>query len=151
MSNTLNVMQTEVYLNTSPDVNKSSLWLKPINGKTSPLFPESTVWVNLPTKSAQVSMAKYLRRIFDSKVATLVIDLTAIQATSSGSMNIKFADFAALKAAMRVTEIQVDVAATEEEDEFFADLIGLVSAEEENKKAELEYQSPVKDDNDEPW
>lgn len=143
MSNTLNVMQTEVYLNTSPDVNKSSLWLKPINGKTSPLFPESTVWVNLPTKSAQVKMAKYLRSIFGSKVATLVIDLTAIQATSSGSMNIKFADFAALKAAMRVTDIQVDVAATEEEDEFFADLNGLV--------AELEYQSPVKDDNDEPW
>ena len=94
MSNTLNVMQTEVYLNTSPDVNKSSLWLKPINGKTSPLFPESTVWVNVPTKSALVKMAKYLRSIFGSKVATLVIDLTAIQATSSGSMNIKFADFA---------------------------------------------------------
>ena len=143
MSNTLNVMQTEVYLNTSPDVNKSSLWLKPISGKTSPLFPESTVWVNLPTKSAQVSMANFLRSIFGSKVATLVIDLTAIQATSSGSMNIKFADFAALKAAMRVTDKQVVVAATEEEDEFFTDLKGLV--------AELEFQSPVKDDNDEPW
>lgn len=143
MSNTLNVMQTEVYLNTSPDVNKSSLWLKPISGKTSPLFPESTVWVNLPTKSAQVSMANFLRSIFGSKVATLVIDLTAIQATSSGSMNIKFADFAALKAAMRVTDKQVVVAATEEEDEFFTDLNGLV--------AELEFQSPVKDDNDEPW
>lgn len=143
MSNTLNVMQTEVYLNTSPDVNKSSLWLKPISGKTSPLFPESTVWVNLPTKSAQVSMANFLRSIFGSKVATLVIDLTAIQATSSGSMNIKFADFAALKAAMRVTDKQVVVAATEEEDEFFTDLKGLV--------AELEFQSPVVDDNDEPW
>lgn len=143
MSNTLNVMQTEVYLNTSPDVNKSSLWLKPISGKTSPLFPESTVWVNLPTKSAQVSMANFLRSIFGSKVATLVIDLTAIQATSNGSMNIKFADFAALKAAMRVTDKQVVVAATEEEDEFFTDLNGLV--------AELEFQSPVKDDNDEPW
>ena len=143
MSNTLNVMQTEVYLNTSPDVNKSSLWLKPISGKTSPLFPESTVWVNLPTKSAQISMANFLRSIFGSKVATLVIDLTAIQATSSGSMNIKFADFAALKAAMRVTDKQVVVAATEEEDEFFTDLNGLV--------AELEFQSPVKDDNDEPW
>jgi hypothetical protein len=73
----------------------------------------------------------------------LVIDLTAIQATSNGSMNIKFADFAALKAAMRVTDKQVVVAATEEEDEFFSDLKGLV--------AELEFQSPVKDDNDEPW
>ena len=143
MSNTLNAMQTEVYLNTSPDVNKSSLWLKPISGKTSPLFPESTVWVNLPTKSAQVNMANFLREIFGKKVATLVIDLTAIQATSNGSMNIKFADFAALKAAMRVTDKQVVVATTEEEDEFFTDLLGLV--------AELEIQSPVKDDNDEPW
>jgi hypothetical protein len=143
MSDTLNAMQTEVYLNTSPDVNKSSLWLKPISGKTSPLFPESTVWVNLPTKSAQVNMANFLREIFGKKVATLVIDLTAIQATSSGSMNIKFADFAALKAAMRVTDKQVVVAATEEEDEFFTDLKGLV--------AELEFQSPVVDDNDEPW
>jgi hypothetical protein len=143
MSDTLNAMQTEVYLNTSPDVNKSSLWLKPISGKTSPLFPESTVWVNLPTKSAQVNMANFLREIFGKKVATLVIDLTAIQATSNGSMNIKFADFAALKAAMRVTDKQVVVAATEEEDEFFSDLKGLV--------AELEFQSPVKDDNDEPW
>jgi hypothetical protein len=143
MSDTLNAMQTEVYLNTSPDVNKSSLWLKPISGKTSPLFPESTVWVNLPTKSAQVNMANFLREIFGKKVATLVIDLTAIQATSNGSMNIKFADFAALKAAMRVTDKQVVVATTEEEDEFFSDLKGLV--------AELEFQSPVKDDNDEPW
>jgi hypothetical protein len=143
MSDTLNAMQTEVYLNTSPDVNKSSLWLKPISGKTSPLFPESTVWVNLPTKSAQVNMANFLREIFGKKVATLVIDLTAIQATSNGSMNIKFADFAALKAAMRVTDKQVVVATTEEEDEFFTDLLGLV--------AELEIQSPVKDDNDEPW
>jgi hypothetical protein len=143
MSDTLNAMQTEVYLNTSPDVNKSSLWLKPISGKTSPLFPESTVWVNLPTKSAQVNMANFLREIFGKKVATLVIDLTAIQATSNGSMNIKFADFAALKAAMRVTDKQVVVATTEEEDEFFTDLKGLV--------AELEFQSPVKDDNDEPW
>jgi hypothetical protein len=143
MSDTLNAMQTEVYLNTSPDVNKSSLWLKPISGKTSPLFPESTVWVNLPTKSAQVNMANFLREIFGKKVATLVIDLTAIQATSNGSMNIKFADFAALKAAMRVTDKQVVVAATEEEDEFFSDLKGLV--------AELEFQSPVVDDNDEPW
>jgi hypothetical protein len=143
MSDTLNAMQTEVYLNTSPDVNKSSLWLKPISGKTSPLFPESTVWVNLPTKSAQVNMANFLREIFGKKVATLVIDLTAIQATSNGSMNIKFADFAALKAAMRVTDKQVVVAATEEEDEFFTDLKGLV--------AELEFQSPVVDDNDEPW
>jgi hypothetical protein len=143
MSDTLNAMQTEVYLNTSPDVNKSSLWLKPISGKTSPLFPESTVWVNLPTKSAQVNMANFLREIFGKKVATLVIDLTAIQATSNGSMNIKFADFAALKAAMRVTDKQVVVATTEEEDEFFTDLLGLV--------AELEIQSPVKDTNDEPW
>ena len=143
MSDTLNAMQTEVYLNTSPDVNKSSLWLKPISGKTSPLFPESTVWVNLPTKSAQVNMANFLREIFGKKVATLVIDLTAIQATSNGSMNIKFADFAALKAAMRVTDKQVVVAATEEEDEFFSDLKGLV--------AELEFQSPVVDTNDEPW
>ena len=143
MSDTLNAMQTEVYLNTSPDVNKSSLWLKPISGKTSPLFPESTVWVNLPTKSAQVNMANFLREIFGKKVATLVIDLTAIQATSNGSMNIKFADFAALKAAMRVTDKQVVVATTEEEDEFFTDLLGLV--------AELEIQSPVVDDNDEPW
>ena len=140
MSDTLNAMQTEVYLNTSPDVNKSSLWLKPISGKTSPLFPESTVWVNLPTKSAQVNMANFLREIFGKKVATLVIDLTAIQATSNGSMNIKFADFAALKAAMRVTDKQVVVATTEEEDEFFTDLKGLV--------AELEFQSPVVDDND---
>ena len=85
MSDTLNAMQTEVYLNTSPDVNKSSLWLKPISGKTSPLFPESTVWVNLPTKSAQVNMANFLREIFGKKVATLVIDLTAIQATSNGT------------------------------------------------------------------
>jgi hypothetical protein len=143
MSDTLNAMQTEVYLNTSPDVNKSSLWLKPISGKTSPLFPESTVWVNLPTKSAQVNMANFLREIFGKKVATLVIDLTAIQATSNGSMNIKFADFAALKAAMRVTDKQVVVATTEEEDEFFTDLKGLVT--------ELEFQSPVVDDNDEPW
>lgn len=143
MSNTLNVMQTEVYLNTSPDVNKSSLWLKPISGKTSPLFPESTVWVNLPTKSAQVNMAKFLRSIFGAKVATLVIDLTAIQATSSGSMNIKFADFAELKAAMRVTDKQVVVATTEEEDEFFSDLMGLVT--------ELELESPVVDHTDEPW
>jgi hypothetical protein len=143
MSDTLNAMQTEVYLNTSPDVNKSSLWLKPISGKTSPLFPESTVWVNLPTKSAQVNMANFLREIFGKKVATLVIDLTAIQATSNGSMNIKFADFAALKAAMRVTDKQVVVATTEEEDEFFTDLLGLV--------AELEIQSPVTDTNDEPW
>ena len=143
MSDTLNAMQTEVYLNTSPDVNKSSLWLKPISGKTSPLFPESTVWVNLPTKSAQVNMANFLREIFGKKVATLVIDLTAIQATSNGSMNIKFADFAALKAAMRVTDKQVVVATTEEEDEFFTDLLGLV--------AELEIQSSVKDTNDEPW
>ena len=143
MSDTLNAMQTEVYLNTSPDVNKSSLWLKPISGKTSPLFPESTVWVNLPTKSAQVNMANFLREIFGKKVATLVSDLTAIQATSNGSMNIKFADFAALKAAMRVTDKQVVVATTEEEDEFFTDLKGLVT--------ELEFQSPVVDDNDEPW
>jgi hypothetical protein len=143
MSDTLNAMQTEVYLNTSPDVNKSSLWLKPISGKTSPLFPESTVWVNLPTKSAQVNMANFLREIFGKKVATLVIDLTAIQATSNGSMNIKFADFSALKAAMRVTDKQVVVATTEEEDEFFTDLKGLVT--------ELEFQSPVVDDNDEPW
>lgn len=104
------------WVNTSADP-KSSVWLKPV--ESTPLLSQS-VFVNLPTRSAQMRFADTIRATFETHSYQVMLDLATIKVSPKGSMSISV-DFATLRDTLIVMEkSQEPQVADPDEDSFFA-------------------------------